>query len=161
MVNVGRALAKGRVGNMITSALTGVENKVWDSIKYYYEINGWFPKNVVFVNIKAFAALKPEARKVVLKPAAEAERPGWAISESLATSATNELRQNGIRIDCIPPDVKLEIRRLGENFSREWGRTVGNEANQIFVPYYLQLIFSDESGRRLPPFFFFEPDLHT
>ena len=138
MVDVGKALAEGRMDNMITSALTGVENKVWGSIKYYYEINGWFPKNVVFVNSKAFAALKPEARKVVLKAAAEAETRGWAVSESLATSATNELRQNGIKIDRIPPDVELEIKRMGEKFSREWVRTVGNEANQNFVPYYLQ-----------------------
>ena len=36
MVDVGKALAEGRMDNMITSALTGVENKVWGQIKYYY-----------------------------------------------------------------------------------------------------------------------------
>ncbi|MDI1274672.1 TRAP transporter substrate-binding protein [Polaromonas sp.] len=138
MVDVGKALAEGRMDNMITSALTGVENKVWGSIRYYYEINGWFPKNVVFVSSGAFEALTPEARSAVRKAAAEAEARGWAASESLATSATEELRQNGIRIERIPPDVELEIKRMGEKFSREWVRTVGNEANQIFVPYYLQ-----------------------
>lgn len=25
---------------------------------------------------------------------------------------------------------------MGEKFSREWVRTVGNEANDIFIPYY-------------------------
>lgn len=138
MVDVGKALTEGRMDNMITSALTGVENKVWGSIRYYYEINGWFPKNVVFVSSGAFEALTPEARSAVRKAAAEAEARGWAASESLATSATEELRQNGIRIERIPPDVELEIKRMGEKFSREWVRTVGNEANQIFVPYYLQ-----------------------
>lgn len=137
MVDVGKALAEGRMDNMITSALTGVENKVWGSIKYYYEINGWFPKNVVFVSSKAFDALKPEVRSAVRKAAADAEARGWAASEALASSATEELRQNGIKIDRIPQDVELEIKRMGEKFSREWVRTVGNEANQIFVPYYL------------------------
>ena len=33
MVDVGKALAEGRMDNMITSALTGVENKVWGQIK--------------------------------------------------------------------------------------------------------------------------------
>ncbi len=138
MVDVGKALAEGRMDNMITSALTGVENKVWGSIKYYYEINGWFPKNVVFVSSKVFEALKPEARNAVRKAATEAEARGWAASQSLAISATDELRQNGIRIERIPGDVELEIKRMGEKFSREWVRTVGNEANDIFVPYYLQ-----------------------
>ncbi|MCY1165803.1 MAG: TRAP transporter substrate-binding protein [Pseudomonadota bacterium] len=138
MVDVGKALSEGRMDNMITSALTGVENKVWGQIRYYYEINAWFPKNVVFVSSKAFDVLKPEARGMVLKAAADAETRGWLASQVLANSATEELRQNGIRIDRIPADLELEIKRMGEKFSREWVRSVGNEANAIFVPYYLK-----------------------
>ncbi|UUZ64410.1 TRAP transporter substrate-binding protein [Polaromonas sp. P1-6] len=138
MADVGKALAEGRMDNMITSALTGVENKVWSSIRYYYEINAWFPKNVVFVSSKSFEALKPGTRNMVLKAAADAETRGWLASQALATSATDELRQNGVRIERIPADLDQEIKRMGEKFSREWVRSVGNEANDIFVPYYLQ-----------------------
>ena len=138
MVDVGKALAEGRMDNMITSALTGVENKVWGQIKYYYEINAWFPKNVVFVSTKAFDTLKPDVRAAVLKVAGDAETRGWAASQALATSATEELRANGVKIERIPPDVDLEIKRMGEKFSREWVRSVGNEANTIFVPYYIK-----------------------
>lgn len=138
MVDVGKALAEGRMDNMITSALTGVENKVWGPIKYYYEINAWFPKNVVFVSSKAFDALKPATRNMVMKAAADAETRGWQASQALAGSATEELRQNGIKIERIPGDLEQEIKRMGEKFSREWVRSVGNEANDIFVPYYIQ-----------------------
>ncbi len=137
MVDVGKALAEGRMDNMITSALTGVENKVWGPIKYYYEINAWFPKNAVFVNSKVFDALKPETRAAVLKAAGEAEVRGWQASQALATSATEELRANGVKIERIPPELDTEIKRMGEKFSREWIRSVGNEANDIFVPYYM------------------------
>ncbi|SDM83900.1 TRAP transporter substrate-binding protein [Polaromonas sp. JS666] len=137
MVDVGKALAEGRMDNMITSALTGVENKVWGPIKYYYEINAWFPKNAVFVSNKAFDALKPEARAAVLKAAAEAEVRGWQASQALAASATEELRANGVKIERISPELDQEIKRMGEKFSREWIRSVGNEANDIFVPYYM------------------------
>ena len=137
-VDVGKALAEGRMDNMITSALTGVENKVWGQIKYYYEINAWFPKNVVFVSSKAFDALKPEVRSAVVKAAGDAETRGWAVSQSLASSATEELRANGVKIERIPPDVDAEIKRMGEKFSREWVRSVGNEANTIFVPFYIK-----------------------
>ena len=138
MVDVGKALAEGRMDNMITSALTGVENKVWGQIKYYYEINAWFPKNVVFVSSKAFDALKPDTRAAVLKAAGDAETRGWSVSQALASGATEELRANGVKIDRIPADVDIEIKRMGEKFSREWVRSVGNEANSIFVPYYLK-----------------------
>ena len=138
MVDVGKALAEGRMDNMITSALTGVENKVWGQIKYYYEINAWFPKNVVFVSSKAFDALKPDTRAAVLKAAGDAETRGWSVSQALASGATEELRANGVKIDRIPADVDIEIKRMGEKFSREWVRSVGNEANSIFVPYYIK-----------------------
>ena len=138
MVDVGKALAEGRMDNMITSALTGVENKVWGQIKYYYEINAWFPKNVVFVSSKAFDALKPDTRAAVLKAAGDAETRGWSVSQALASGATEELRANGVKIDRIPADVDIEIRRMGEKFSREWVRSVGSEANSIFVPYYIK-----------------------
>ena len=35
-------------------------------------------------------------------------------------------------------DFDKEIKRLGEKFAREWVRSVGNEANNIFIPYYTQ-----------------------
>lgn len=135
---VGKALAEGRIDNMITSALTGVDNKVWTSTKYYYEINGWFPKNAVFVNTKAFEALTSEMRAQVMRAAAQAEGRGWSASEALASSATEELRANGVKIDRIPPDLSREIKRMGEKFSAEWIKTVGKEANDVFIPYYLK-----------------------
>jgi TRAP-type C4-dicarboxylate transport system substrate-binding protein len=124
--------------NMITSAVTGVENKVWGPIKYYYEINAWFPKNIVFVNAKSFNALQPVQQKAVLKAASDAETRGWARSQAAMLDATGQLREHGIRVERASRDFDGEIKRLGEKFSREWIRSVGNEANRIFVPYYTQ-----------------------
>lgn len=138
MVEVNKALAEGRMDNMITSAVTGVENKVWGPIKHYYEINAWFPKNVVFVNAKAFAALPAASQAAVMKAAATAETRGWAKSQAVMQDSTQELRANGIKVERVSSEFDAEIKRLGEKFSREWVRLVGNEANQIFVPYYTQ-----------------------
>lgn len=136
MANVGKALAERRMDGMITSAVTGVENKVWDHLKYYYEINAWFPKNIVFVNAKSFDALSPEARAAVLVAAAQAETRGWATSEAVAVSSTKELQSNGIKIERLSSELESDIKRLGERFSREWVRSVGHAASDIFVPYY-------------------------
>lgn len=138
MVEVNKALASGRMDNMITSAVTGVENQVWGQIKHYYEINAWFPKNIVFVNVKAFDALKPAVQQAVLKSAQEAETRGWALSRGVAADSTGELKARGMKVDRIPADFEAELKRMGEKFSREWVRSVGNEANNIFVPYYIQ-----------------------
>jgi TRAP-type transport system periplasmic protein len=138
MVDVYKALSEGRMDNMITSAVTGVENKVWGPIKYYYEINAWFPKNIVFVNAKAFNALNPAQQQAVTQAASQAQTRGWALSQAAMLQATDELRAHGIRVDRAGREFDSEIKRLGEKFAREWIRSVGNEANRIFVPYYTQ-----------------------
>ena len=137
MVDVGRAVNEGRLQAMITSAVTGVENKVWGPIKYYYEINAWFPKNIVFVNAGSFERLPPEVRAAVVIAARAAERRGWMASEAVALSSTKTLREHGIKIERLSSDLETEIKRMGERFSREWVRAVGNEANAVFVPYYI------------------------
>jgi TRAP-type C4-dicarboxylate transport system substrate-binding protein len=136
MVDVGKAANEGRMDAMITSAVTGVENKVWGPLKHYYEISAWFPKNIVFVNAKAFDALAPDARSAVLKAAAEAEGRGWVTSEAVAQSATRELQANGIKVERISGELENDLKRMGERFSREWVRSVGHGASDIFVPYY-------------------------
>jgi TRAP-type transport system periplasmic protein len=138
MIEVGKALADGRIDNMITSSITGSENKVWSHIKYYYEINAWFPKNIVFVNAAVFNALPSELQKEVMTAADVAQTRGWAMSQVANIDATNDLRANGIKVDRIPRDLENKLKRLGEKFSREWVRSVGNEANTIFVPFYTQ-----------------------
>lgn len=137
MVDVGRAVSEGRMQTMITSAVTGVENKVWGPIKYYYEINAWFPKNIVFVNASSFERLSPSVRSAVVVAARAAERRGWLASEAVAHSSTKTLLAQGIKIERLSPDLETEIKRMGERFSREWVRAVGNDANAVFVPYYI------------------------
>jgi TRAP-type transport system periplasmic protein len=138
MVDVGKALAEGRMDNMITSSVTGSENKVWSHLKYYYEINAWFPKNIVFVNTAAFNALPVDAQKEVMLAAEATQTRGWAMSQAANIDATNDLKANGIKVDRIPRELENKLKRLGEKFSREWVRSVGNEANTIFVPFYTQ-----------------------
>lgn len=138
MVEVNQALAGGKMDSMITSAVTGVENKVWGQIGHYYTINAWFPKNIVFANLKAVQTLPPSVREALLSAAAEAEARGWSMSQQVADVSTRELALQGMRVGRVPPAFEAEFKRLGERFSREWVQSVGNEANVIFVPYYFQ-----------------------
>lgn len=138
MVEVNKALASGKMDNMITSAVTGVENQVWGQIKQYYGINAWFPKNIVFVNQKAFDALPAAVRQAVTQAAADAETRGWALSAAVAEESVGELQRKGIKVERASAELDTELKRLGERFSREWVQSVGNEANKIFIPYYFQ-----------------------
>jgi TRAP-type C4-dicarboxylate transport system substrate-binding protein len=138
MAEVSQALAGGTIDTMITSAVTGVENRVWDRVKFYYDIKAWFPKNIVLASQAALDALAPRQREAVLEAARQAEPRGWSACEVAARESLDELRRHGMRVELPTPQLRRDLRRLGERFSLEWLRNVGQEANAIFIPYYRQ-----------------------
>ena len=81
-----QALATGVVAANITSSSTGYDSKSWEQLSYYFDVQAWLPKNMVFVSKKAFDALDPATRKVVLDAAAAAETRGWKVSEEKTAS---------------------------------------------------------------------------
>lgn len=68
-----QALATGVVDGLMTSSATGVDSKIWESLTHYYDTQAWIPKNVIFVNKAAFAALDPAVQKAVTDAAAAAK----------------------------------------------------------------------------------------
>jgi TRAP-type C4-dicarboxylate transport system substrate-binding protein len=136
MAGVAQALAAGRIDSMITSAVTGVDNHVWDQLKYFYDIRAWFPKNIVVVNRARFEALSEGEREAVRHAADEAERRGWAMSEAAASASVHELAAHGMHVETPGFEFASELRRLGDHFSIEWVHSCGRDASAILIPYY-------------------------
>lgn len=131
-----KALAEGRIDCMITSAVTGAESRVWQSMRYFYEINAWFPKNIVLANAKAMAAFDARARDVLQAMSARFELRGWVESAAAASKSKDELKRNGMQIEAAPYLLGRDLKRLGERFSLDWVKQVGAQANEVFVPYF-------------------------
>ncbi len=138
MAEVADALATGRIDAMITSGVTGVENKVWDKLKYFYDVRAWFPKNLVLVNKARWDALDEKTRQAVRQAARAAEERGWAASEAAAAASLRELASHGMHIESPGFEFRKDLRRLGERFSVEYVRTAGQEASRLLIPYYTQ-----------------------
>jgi len=136
MAEVGQALAAGRIDSMITSGVTGVENRVWEQLKYFYDIRAWYPKNLVLVNKARFDALPEAHRQAVREAAQAAEARGWAASEAAAAASLRELAARGMQIESPGFEFRNELRRYGDKFSLEWVRATGREASAILIPYY-------------------------
>jgi TRAP-type transport system periplasmic protein len=136
MVDVAAALASGRIDCMITSAVTGVENRVWNHLGWFYDINAWTPKNTVFANRRWFEGLPAVQRQALLGATPAAEQRGWSDSRLAAETAKTELRTRGMRVERASAALRDELRRIGERFSLEWVRSAGPVANRLFLPYF-------------------------
>lgn len=133
---IGAAFQDRRLDAMFTSPATGVDAKLWEGpAKYFYNVRGWYPKNIVIASKAKWAALPESTRLAVQSAADDAQKRGWAASEAASTAALAELTRNGIKVETPEPELRNELRRIGERFSVEYLRETA-EGNRVLIPYF-------------------------
>jgi TRAP-type C4-dicarboxylate transport system substrate-binding protein len=130
-----QALATGVVESTMTSGATGVDSKLYEHLKFYYDTQAWLPKNAVIVNKRAFDALDKPTQDAVLKAAADAEARGWAESRKVNTDTIEKLKANGMQI--LPPsaELKSDMRKVGQTMLGEWLDKAGPEGRSLIDAY--------------------------
>jgi TRAP-type C4-dicarboxylate transport system substrate-binding protein len=126
-----QAMATGAVNANITSGATGYDTKAWEVVKNYYDTQAWLPKNVVFVNRKAFDALDKGTQDAVLKAAAAAEARGWKTSEEKTAWYLGELKKNGMNVAPPSAQLKADFQKIGATMTEEWLKTAGADGKAI------------------------------
>ena len=126
-----QALATGVVESTMTSGATGVDSKLFEHLKYYYDTQAWLPKNAVIVNKAAFDALDAPTKQAVLKAAADAETRGWTASRGVNTKTLETLKANGMQV--LPPSaaLKADMKKVGDTMLKEWLDKAGPEGQTI------------------------------
>jgi TRAP-type transport system periplasmic protein len=132
---LGQALATGTVENFLTSSASGVENKLYESVKYLYTVNAWLPKNAIVVGKAAFDALDKPTQDALLKAAAAAEQRGWQVSEQKDAEYLKELAAKGMKIAAPSEALRTELRAIGTRMSGEWAKSAGAEGQAIIDAY--------------------------
>lgn len=130
-----QALATGVVENNMTSGATGVDSKLYEHLKFYYDVQAWLPKNAVIVNKKAFDALDKPTQDGLLKAAADAEARGWAASEKVNTDTMATLKANGMTIEPPSATLKADLQKVGATMLQEWLGKAGPEGQQMIDAY--------------------------
>ncbi|MBM3389801.1 MAG: TRAP transporter substrate-binding protein [Betaproteobacteria bacterium] len=130
-----QALATGVVESTMTSGATGVDSKLFEHLKFYYDVQAWLPKNAVIANRKAFDALDKATQDAVMKAAADAEARGWAESRKVNTSTLEVLRQNGMTVTPPTAQLKADLKRVGDTLLKEWMDKAGAEGKALVDAY--------------------------
>ena len=130
-----RALATGVVESTMTSGATGVDSKLFEHLKYYYDAQAWLPKNAVIVNKAAFEALDAATKQALQKAAADAEIRGWAASKNVNTKTLETLKANGMQIAPPSAQLKADMKKIGDVMLKEWLEKAGPEGKAIVDAY--------------------------
>ncbi len=126
-----QALATGAVTAFMTSGATGYDSKVWEQVKYYYEVNAWLPKNLIIVSQKAFDALDKPTQSAVLKAATAAEERGWKISAEKNIWYKEQLVKNGMKVEAGSEQLLSDFKKIGLTMIADWTTQTGAEGQAI------------------------------
>jgi len=126
-----QALATGVIEGLITSSATGADNKLFENLKYYYNVQAWIPKNAVTVSKKAFNALDKSQQAAVLKAAADAEARGWKASQQVDATSIATLKAGGMTVEAPSAQLKADLAKVGETVIKEWLDKAGPEGKAV------------------------------
>ena len=130
-----QALATGGVDNFLTSSASGVDSKLHEQVKFFYDVNAWLPRNAVVINVKAFDALDKATQAAVLKVGAAAGDRGWKISDQKDDEYLKELAAKGMTVDRSSVKLKTELKAIGERMTGEWLKQAGPEGQAVIDAY--------------------------
>lgn len=133
--DIPQAFATNAVQAMITSAATGVAFKAWEYTKFYYNTQAFQPRNIVFVNERAFQRLPDAAKKAVIDAAAAAETRGWESGRNVEGARNKVLGDNGMSI--VEPDaaMKAALAKVGDQILAEWTKKAGADGEALMKTY--------------------------
>jgi TRAP-type transport system periplasmic protein len=128
---VSQAFATGVADSMMSSGSTGWDAKLHETVKQWYDLQAWLPKNAVIVNKSAFDALDAPSKAAVLKAAADAEVRGFAASQKANGETLDKLKGAGMQI--LKPSAALtaDMKKVGDTMVKEWLEKAGPEGKQL------------------------------
>lgn len=104
------ALASGAVAGVSTSAVSGVDGKFWEFLKYFHRTNHVWSCQMMNVNLDAWKKLTPDQQKEIEDVAKRLEPEFWAVSVKADVDSSAKLRAGGMELVDIPPDTMKEFR---------------------------------------------------
>src|SRR5215204_309694 len=114
------ALASGAVAGVSTSAVSGVDGKFWEFMKYIYPTNHVWSSQMVTVNLDSWKALSADQQKLVAGIAAKMEPDFWANSLKADVDSLNRLKEGGMEVvpvsDAMMTDIRARTAPLLEAF---------------------------------------------
>ena len=132
---ISQAFATGVADSMISSGSTGYDRKVWEHLNYFYIVDAWLPRNVVFVNNDAWNGLDDATKSVMNDCAAAAKAEGLVRSKDYTQFTLDGLKEGGMTVAPASDQMVGELKAIGATMTEEWLATAGDEGKSVVDAY--------------------------
>jgi TRAP-type C4-dicarboxylate transport system substrate-binding protein len=108
------ALSSGAVAGVSTSAVSGVDGKFWEFLKFFHQTNHAWSCQIVTINNDTWKKVGAANQKVIADLARKLEPDFWASSLKADTDSAKRLTEGGMQM-VIPSDkMKADLRKKTE-----------------------------------------------
>ena len=132
-----QAFATGVAESMISSGATGYDQKVWESLSHFYQVDAWLPRNYIMVNSDTWAATSDASKAVITGCAELAEYAGLYRAKEYTNFTYEGLREGGMTVTAPSEELMSGLKAVGDTMTAEWLEQAG-EAGQAIIDAYQQ-----------------------
>jgi TRAP-type C4-dicarboxylate transport system substrate-binding protein len=130
-----QAFATGVADSMISSGATGYDQKVWESLTNFYEVDAWLPRNYVLVNNDVWSDVSDANKETITTCASEAGARGLQASKDYTQFTYDGLRDGGMKVEPASDELMTGLRSVGETMTSEWLEQAGEDGKAIVDSY--------------------------
>jgi TRAP-type C4-dicarboxylate transport system substrate-binding protein len=105
------ALASGRIEGVTTSAVSGVDGKFWEFLKYVYPTNHSWSIDFVSINLDAWKKIAPKDQTAMVDLANTFEPKFWDTSIEEDKTTLKTLTDHGMEVVKVPPAMMNDMQK--------------------------------------------------
>jgi TRAP-type C4-dicarboxylate transport system substrate-binding protein len=118
------ALSSGAVAGVSTSAVSGVDGKFWEFLKFFHATNHQWSCQIVTINNDTWKKISPANQKAMTDLAARLEPEFWASSLEADKNSAKRLTEGGMQIVVPPAAMMDELRKRTANMLTDFMKRV-------------------------------------
>jgi len=118
------ALSSGAVSGVSTSAVSGVDGKFWEFLKYFHATNQQWSSDFVTINNDTWKKVRPEHQKAITDLAKKLEPEFWDASFAADADCSKKMIDNGMQLVTPSPAMMADLRKRTEKLLTDFMKKV-------------------------------------
>jgi TRAP-type C4-dicarboxylate transport system substrate-binding protein len=118
------ALASGAVSGVSTSAVSGVDGKFWEFLKFFHATNHAWSSQIVTINNDTWKKISPANQKAIVELAQKLEPEFWVSSNQADKDSAKRLTEGGMQLVEVPTPMMAELRKRTASMTTDFYKRV-------------------------------------
>jgi TRAP-type C4-dicarboxylate transport system substrate-binding protein len=118
------ALSSGAVSGVSTSAVSGVDGKFWEFLKFFHATNQQWSSDIVAINLDTWKKIKPEQQAAIMDVAKKLEPEFWESAFAADKDCSKKMVDGGMQLITPSPAMIADLRKRTDHLLTDFMKKV-------------------------------------